>query len=192
MSKDDWSQEAVDLAWAPPPYTSDRAFPVYAASKVAGEKAFWKFIEDEKPHFVGNTILPNFNAGRIITNGGPTGGSVEGLLKGTVPPFPPQYHIDVVDCARIHVIAAALDAEVKNERIFAFARPFTFGEMIQDLHELRPDVKSIASPPKDEGEDRSKVPNELGAELLERWYQQQKEYKTMRQSIEEALMSLKM
>ncbi len=177
-----------------------------------------------------NAVLPNFNVGRILTNGGPTGGSVETLLNGmsnpwveefsetgsrtvwrsdrfgarprpeifansitsgSVPPFPPQYHIDVIDCARIHLVAAALDNTVENERIFAFARPFSFTEMIKDLKELRPKVeKTVAQPPKEEGNDLSKVPNELGAELLKKWYDQ-KSYKTMRQSIEEALASLK-
>lgn len=187
---EDWNEEALKQAWAPPPYTSDRAFAVYAASKVAGEKAFWKFFQDEKPNFLGTTILPNFNVGRILTNGGPTGGSVELLLKGNVPQFPPQYHIDVIDCARVHIIAAALDSKVKDERIFAFADTFTFTEMIGILKELRPDVKTLAEPPKDEGKDLSEVPNKLGAELLKKWYGQQTGYKSMRQSIEEALKTL--
>ena len=87
---DDWCQEAVDAAWAPPPYEPERAFATYAASKVAGEKALWKFMEEEKPGFVANTILPNFNVGTILTAGGPTGGSVETLMSGTVPEFPPR------------------------------------------------------------------------------------------------------
>lgn len=186
----DWNDDATKQAWEPPPYTPERAFPVYAASKVAGEKALWEFMKDEQPQFVANAVLPNFNAGRILTNGGPTGGSVEALLNGDVPPFPPQYHIDVVDCARIHLIAAALDSTLENERIFAFARPFTFTEMIGILKELRPSVGTLASPPDNEGQDLSKAPNEPGKELLKKWYGQQDGYKTMRQSIEEALESL--
>ncbi|KAF3935146.1 Dihydroflavonol-4-reductase [Dactylellina cionopaga] len=183
---DDWNDEAEKLAWAPPPYKPERAFPVYAASKAAGEKAFWKFIKEEKPGFVGNTILPNFNVGRILTSGGPTGSSVSSLLEGKIPNFPPQYHIDVIDDARIHLIAAALDSTVSNERIFTFAQPFTFTEMIGILKKLRPDAKSLASPPENEGQDLSKVPNELGAKLLKQWYGQEG-YKTMKQSIEESL-----
>lgn len=87
---DDWCQEALDEAWKPPPYKPERAFHTYAASKVAGEKALWKFMEDEKPDFVANTILPNFNVGKILTSGGPTGGSVASMLKGEVPDFPPR------------------------------------------------------------------------------------------------------
>ena len=87
---DDWNDEALEAAWAPPPYTSERAFVVYAASKVAGEKALWNFVREEQPSFVANTILPNFNVGTILTSGGPTGSSVQSLLSGTVPEFPPR------------------------------------------------------------------------------------------------------
>ena len=88
VGADDWNDEALEIAWAPPPYTPERSFPVYAASKVAGEKAFWKFVKEEKVNFVANSILPNLNIGRIISSGGPTGSSVSSLLNGTIPPFP--------------------------------------------------------------------------------------------------------
>lgn len=91
---DDWCQEAVDEAWRPPPYEPERAFFTYAASKVAGEKALWKFMQDEKPGFVANAVLPNLNVGKILTAGGPTGSSVETLLNGEVPPFPPRKFTD--------------------------------------------------------------------------------------------------
>lgn len=100
-----------------------------------------------------------------------------------------EYHIDVVDDARIHVIAAALDSTVQSKRIFAFARPFTFTEMIEILRELRPQVKTLPSLPDNEGRDFSKVPNKLGKTLLQKWYGQ-KDCKTMKQSIEECLASI--
>lgn len=96
----DWNDEAEKLAWAPPPYNDDRAFAVYAASKVAGEKTLWKFMKEGKPDFVANTILPNFNVGRILTSSGATSAtnsSVSSLLNGSVPEFPPRklYHHDI-------------------------------------------------------------------------------------------------
>ena len=92
VGADDYNDEAEDIAWAPAPYEPERAFAVYAASKNAGEKAFWKFVKEEKPNFVANTVLPNFNVGRIITSGGPTGSSVATSMEGTVPPFPPRQY----------------------------------------------------------------------------------------------------
>jgi hypothetical protein len=38
-----------------------RPFAVYAASKVEGEKAAWKWVQTKQPGFVLNTVLPSFN-----------------------------------------------------------------------------------------------------------------------------------
>lgn len=53
-----WNDIAVSMAWAPPPYNPDRAMITYMASKVEAEKAFWKFVEERKPHFRSNAVLP--------------------------------------------------------------------------------------------------------------------------------------
>ncbi|KAF2167809.1 hypothetical protein M409DRAFT_53773 [Zasmidium cellare ATCC 36951] len=185
---DDWDQEAIDIAWAPPPYTNERAFPVYAASKTEAEKAFWKFVKEEKPGFVANSILPNYNMGRILPGGSPgaTGGGCISVLKGETPSAPPQYMIDVIDDARLHVIAAALDPSIKDQRIFAFHCPFNWTDIINIVKELRPNAKSIPKAPEGEQRDLSKVPNEVGAELLKKWYGQNG-YKSLKESVKENL-----
>ena len=94
--------------------------------------------------------------------------------------------IDVIDDARLHVIAAVLDPSLKNERIFAFNREFNWTDIIKIVKELYPNATSVPEPPKDELRDRSKVPNELGATLLKKWYGQEG-YKPMKQSIKENL-----
>ena len=86
VGKEDWNQEAVDRAWEPPPYTLERALSVYAASKTQGEKALWQFVNEEKPHFVVNAILPNVNMGKILSSHGVTGAAVLQVLKGEIPP----------------------------------------------------------------------------------------------------------
>lgn len=87
VRKDDWNQEALDVAWAPPPYNPDRAFHVYAASKLEAEKALWKFVKEEKPNFVANAVLPNVNWGRVIDASGASGGMLPGIVKnGSFPP----------------------------------------------------------------------------------------------------------
>lgn len=48
---------------------------VYAASKILGEKAAWKFVQDEKPGFVLNTILPNYTLGPILDPASQSGSS---------------------------------------------------------------------------------------------------------------------
>lgn len=89
-----------------------------------------------------------------------------------------------MDDARLHLIAAVMDEDLKNERIFAFADTFTGNEVIDVISKLRPEAK-LEKDPK-EGRDISKVPNELGAELLKKWYGQNG-YKSLEQSLKENL-----
>lgn len=81
---DSWDDEAVDYARnkegqsiGPIGY----GFLVYAASKTEGERALWKFVKTEKPAFVANAVLPNFNVGRVVGSAGATGRYVIGLVK---------------------------------------------------------------------------------------------------------------
>jgi nucleoside-diphosphate-sugar epimerase len=61
-----WNEDAVKQAWAPPPYEQDRLMAVYAASKVEGEKACWDFMQEKKPSFTFNAVLPAANFGHIL------------------------------------------------------------------------------------------------------------------------------
>lgn len=54
-----WNDAAVQLAWSPPPYDPMRGSIVYMASKTEAEKAVWRFVEEEKPHFTVNSICPS-------------------------------------------------------------------------------------------------------------------------------------
>lgn len=94
--------------------------------------------------------------------------------------------IDVVDNARLHVIAAALDPSLSNERIFAFNVPFNFTDLVGIIKKHYPDAKDVAKIPEGEGRDLSEIPNELGAELLKKWYGQDG-YKPFEQSVLENL-----
>ena len=53
-----WNDLAAREANAPPRYTPDRSMAVYLASKVEAERILWKFVEEEKPHFTVNAVLP--------------------------------------------------------------------------------------------------------------------------------------
>jgi nucleoside-diphosphate-sugar epimerase len=57
-----------------------RGVHVYSASKVAAERALWKFVQERKPSFVANAVLPDFISGKVI--GRPWGqqGSTGGLI----------------------------------------------------------------------------------------------------------------
>lgn len=189
VTVDTWDQEAVNIANAPPPYTQERAFAVYAASKTEGERALWKFMKDEKPGFVANAVLPNFNMGRILKDGSPgaTGGAIPTLVEGKMPGISdPQYMIDVIDDARLHLIAAVMDSSLQYERIFSFNVPFNWTDIINIVKELRPSAP-VPEPLANEPRDLSKVPNELGAKLLKKWYGQETGYKPLKQTVAENL-----
>lgn len=58
---DTWNDAAVEAAWSSETPQESRGFQVYAASKVQGEKEAWKWVEENKPGFTFNTVLPPFN-----------------------------------------------------------------------------------------------------------------------------------
>jgi nucleoside-diphosphate-sugar epimerase len=145
ITTDTWNDDDIRDAWASPPYEEERKWAVYGASKTQAEKAVWKFVEEKKPHFTCNAILPNCNFGKILLKGQPVSTAEmikalyqgeAGMLKG----FPPrkllnqnldirlqpvEWFVDVQDVGRLHV-AALTNPDVNNERIFAFAEPFNW------------------------------------------------------------------
>lgn len=94
--------------------------------------------------------------------------------------------VDVIDDARIHLIAAALDSSLSNQRIFAFAHPFNWTSIARAVRNARPNATTVLTPPANEPEDLSRVPNELGAELLRKWYGQDG-WKSLQTTVEENL-----
>lgn len=81
---DTWDDEAVDYARNKKGSSigpNNYAFLVYAASKTEGERALWNFVKTEKPSFVVNSVLPNFNVGRVVGSSGATGGFAIRLFK---------------------------------------------------------------------------------------------------------------
>ncbi|CAN8104513.1 unnamed protein product [Discula destructiva] len=187
---DSWNDEAVDYARNKKGQSigpNDYGFLVYAASKTEGERALWNFMRNEKPSFVANAVLPNFNVGRIMGSSGATGVFVLGLFKEGKRQMTPQYFIDVVDDSRLHLCGAVLDESLKNERIFAFAAPFNANDTIDAIQRVAPsaDASKLQKDPS-ELSDLSKVPNEPGAKLLKKWFGQDG-YKSLDQSVQENL-----
>jgi nucleoside-diphosphate-sugar epimerase len=82
-----WADDAVKAAWAPPPYTPDRAWVAYKAAKDEAERALFEFAKKENAHYTVNSVLPCCVFGRIITKPSDTGTWPQQILNGTVPPF---------------------------------------------------------------------------------------------------------
>ncbi|KII83918.1 hypothetical protein PLICRDRAFT_46683 [Plicaturopsis crispa FD-325 SS-3] len=121
-----------------------RGYHVYAVSKTEGEKAAWKFVEEEKPGFVLNTVLPDTNFGPAL---GPALLQSTALFPLTIlsgkgdqfAGFPNQWFVDVRDTARLHVAALTLPScSAPGYRLYAAAAPFTFSQILGIVRKLRP------------------------------------------------------
>jgi len=147
----------------------------YAAGKTEGEKAAWKFVKDEKPSFQLNTVLPDLVIGEILNpnSDGSTSGMVNKIITSgdtsAVWPFAvvPSFYVDVKDTARIH-LAALVEPDVQNERLWALAGTFTLNEILGILRTF-PNNSKI---PKDIDEcgipTEIQVDNSRSTELLKR------------------------
>lgn len=81
-----------------------------------------------------------------------------------------EHYFNVRNTARLHVIAL-LDPKVRAERIFTFAREHNLTDIINILHNLRPDSKPIPNPPEEEGRDLSKmIPIARAEQLLKSFF----------------------
>jgi nucleoside-diphosphate-sugar epimerase len=118
---------------------------VYASSKVLSEKYAWNFIKTEKPHFILNAILPNANLGAGVPGVLPlltTGKWIPELAETGycwALDIGSQYHIDVFDCAKLH-IKALMVQDVQNERILAFGTRYSVNDLIDAVKSVRPDA----------------------------------------------------
>ncbi|PTB59440.1 hypothetical protein M431DRAFT_544914 [Trichoderma harzianum CBS 226.95] len=162
-----WNDDVVALAWSGTAPDSAKGYTTYAASKTEGERAAWKWVEENKPGFVLNTVLPNCNVGKDSWLSRRLFPFSHGLANESQvrPNFDTraharfyngfQYFVDVRDTARLHV-AALLDPNVKEERIFAFAREYNWTDVLTILRKLRPE-QEFPDDPENEGRDYTEV-----------------------------------
>ncbi|KAH8698927.1 cinnamoyl-CoA reductase [Talaromyces proteolyticus] len=174
VTQGSWNDAAVKAAWDENTPANAKPLAVYAASKTEGERAAWKWVENKKPYFVFNTVLPNYTLGTILHPeiAGSTMKWAADLLKGdsVALGFSSQWYVNVVDVARVHVIGL-LHPEVKSERLFAFASPFTWNEVVGILRKLRPENTGITNPPENELPDSSDiVPSKRAESLLKSFF----------------------
>ena len=85
IDENTWDDDPLEKAWAPPPYTLERSPLVYAAGKVTLEQAVWKFVKEQKPDFVVNSILPNINWGAVVDPSQPASSSSQGSSSNFIP-----------------------------------------------------------------------------------------------------------
>ncbi|KAF2177949.1 hypothetical protein K469DRAFT_742280 [Zopfia rhizophila CBS 207.26] len=173
LTQQSWNTGAVERAWAPPPYTPDRSFDTYVASKVQAEKALWEYMSTTMPHIEANTILPDFLTGESVNTEkqglGPTGLFMNVLWDGDGMPkiLYPQYMIDAKDNALLHV-GALLHPYCRGERVFGYAHRKNWTDWIKRLRKMYPE-HDFTDPAEKEGWDLSNIVDQPKAEALIKW-----------------------
>ncbi len=163
---------------------------MYAIMKTETEKRMWKWVEENKPSFRFNTIvsltfdsskrvctnksqLPNANFGtRLVPKhqGYPsTVGWAHAAWTGEnlammASFITPQWFISNQDTAILH-ISALIHSDVKSERLFGFAEPWSYNDLLAIYRKHYPERK-FPEDLKDVGVDRSHPPNQRAEEVL--------------------------
>lgn len=66
IGEDTWNEESLEKAYSLPDNHPHKPWHIYAASKMLGERAAWKFYNEQKPGFVMNAVLPSCNFGPVL------------------------------------------------------------------------------------------------------------------------------
>lgn len=180
VDNDSYLDAFVKMAYDAP--ADDPARPVlsYTAGKVEGEKAAWQWVKEHKPNFVLNTVLPDLVFGEIInprSRSGPFESSTAGRLNAIFTSSDPQYfmpfaewpafYVDVHDVGRVH-LAALIEEDVKNERLWALAYPFTLNQILDIWRKEFPNRKLPPNYPGLDVPTKITVDNSRSTELLKR------------------------
>ena len=173
ITTESWNEKSK-VAWTMPITENFRRGALnYMCAKTEAEQHSFKWVQEHKPHFTFNTILPNLTFGvaaKPETTGFVSTSALMRLLwQGNTLPtqlFPPQYFIDVEDVALLHV-AALTQSDVNNERLIAMSYSFNWNEILDLFRKIAPDH---TFPEKIDNEvlDKGTVDNARAEELLKR------------------------
>ncbi|KAL8388718.1 hypothetical protein RB599_010056 [Gaeumannomyces hyphopodioides] len=180
VSNKSWNETALKRAYDPTTDPALRGATVYAASKVMGEKAAWEFIEQEKPGFTLNVVLPFVTLGQVLskqhlavngTNFG-TNSLVLNLLASDKP-LPDVMkikvcHVDAKDVAMIYLIAA-IDPDVESRRLLALGEEIDWNDVLAQLRRSFPDRKWRDSVPGIDGSHGKTFEASFERSLLKKW-----------------------
>lgn len=130
---------------------------VYSASKVEAERAMKRWKDENKADIVINCINPNANLGPVLQpehqGYRSTSGWVKNLLDGKYDQLnrPQEHFINVVDDAKLHVIAL-VHPDLHGRRLIGMAERSPISKVVDILRKLYPQRKFEDF--EDEGEDR--------------------------------------
>jgi nucleoside-diphosphate-sugar epimerase len=120
----------------------------YCASKKFSEKAFWDFIDEEKPNFTGTSVNPPSIFGPILgAVASPhklneSSATLYNILKGKAPQGFANTYVDVRDAAKAHVIALT-NPETDGKRLWTYKDFFAARELVETVSQLNVDVVDV-------------------------------------------------
>lgn len=153
LTQASWNETSVERAWKPPPYEPERGLDVYGAAKVATEKAMWKFVEERKPGFVCNSVLPALTFGRLLSpehQGTPSSTQlVAALFKGDMQVLAHMTSLiksfgysDNDDVAHLH-LAGLIHPDVQGERLWAYDKSYHWNDLLAIFRKNFPDRQFV-------------------------------------------------
>ncbi|KAF5093307.1 hypothetical protein D0Z03_002475 [Geotrichum reessii] len=136
-----WEQATTDLSLS------------YRGSKKFAEKAFWDFIEQEKPNFTGTTVNPPIIYGPLVHNVesidkiNTSSKIIYDLLHSKEAEDPLSYSesaplwVDVRDVALAHVVPLEKPAETAGRRLFTTPGFYTNQDVLDIANDQFPELK---------------------------------------------------
>lgn len=183
---DSYNEHAIKAAFEPP-FHQGKIPMVYAASKALSEQEAFKWVAEEKPHFVFNTVLPTANFGASLSGElQSTGAWVKMVYDGDysiIQHVPPQYFIDVVDTAKLH-LGALIHPEIEGERLFGFGGRYNCTTVLEVIKKIYPE-RQFPDGLTGLGNDLSRPPNDRALFFLKSLGVDG--YKSLEQSVRETL-----
>ncbi|KAF1931276.1 aldehyde reductase [Didymella exigua CBS 183.55] len=147
VAADEYNETAIELAKSLPDSQTqmEKGLTVYAAAKAETEKALWGWVQQNKPRFVVNSVIPPGILGRPISvqhQGYPSfSGFLVNFFKrepGLLDVLHRFYFTSVQDIARLHV-AGLIHPKAESRRIFAFGGTCTVNDVLAIFKDMCPD-----------------------------------------------------
>lgn len=151
---------------------AERGLMLYTAAKTLSELEARAFVREKQPHFVVNYVVPDCNMGTVVSLRDQGFISSSGLLYSLslgidagARLLPSQWYVDVEDTALLHVAALCID-EVRGERLFAFAGPFGWRDVLEIMHRRYPQRQGMVKDFHEPAVDIGTVENTRSVQLL--------------------------
>ncbi|KAH7084154.1 NAD dependent epimerase/dehydratase [Paraphoma chrysanthemicola] len=145
IAYDGWNDEAVKQAWTPP-FTPEKTWMVYGASKVQGEQTVFKFVKEQKPQFQASTIVTPFVLGNIASPEHQGYHSSVGMAVATyhgaagveqIMALKAFYFVNSQDVGRFHLLGL-IHPDIKNERVYPWAEQINVNDILAAFRKLFP------------------------------------------------------